>query len=207
MKTPANDAPCRGRPRCFDPEVALDKAMRVFWEKGYLGTSLLDLTEAMGINRPSLYSAFGNKEALYRKVLERYAQGPTACLHGSVNQPSARAVASHRLHGIVELLTAPDNPGTCLWVHGVLSCGGINDPLASDLALHRVTVRTELLKRFERARAENDLPPEADPAALADFLQTVTCGLAVLAFTGASREDLLRVVETTLRAWPAARTE
>jgi len=87
----------RGRPRCFDTDKALDSAMHVFWQKGYQGASLSDLTGAMGINRPSLYAAFGDKESLYRKVLDRYGTGPASCLGEALAQPTAREVAAHRL--------------------------------------------------------------------------------------------------------------
>src|SRR5437867_5809784 len=83
----------RGRPRAFDVEQALDRALEVFWRKGYEGTSLPDLTRAMGINRPSLYAAFGNKETLFRKALDRYAAGPAAYVHAALDEPTARAVA------------------------------------------------------------------------------------------------------------------
>src|SRR3990170_350601 len=113
-----------GRPRAFDPDAVLDRALEVFWRQGYEGTALSDLTAAMGINRPSLYAAFGNKEELYRKVLDRYAHGPTAYLAESINRTTAREVAEHWLQGVIRLLTATDSPGTCLVVHGTLSCGG-----------------------------------------------------------------------------------
>src|SRR5271163_1420784 len=116
-----------GRPRAFDVEKALDGAMHVFWRKGYLGTSLSDLTDAMGINRPSLYAAFGNKESLFRKALEHYSKGPSAYLGEALREPNARAVFERVLRGVVDLLTDPQTPTTCLWVHGALSCG--DDPL------------------------------------------------------------------------------
>jgi AcrR family transcriptional regulator len=107
-----------GRPRAFNTDQALDQAMHLFWRKGFLGTSLSDLTEAMGINRPSLYAAFGNKEALFRRAVERYFQGPAAYLQDALREPTARAVVEHLLHGVVDLVTDPKLPRTCLWVHG-----------------------------------------------------------------------------------------
>src|SRR5579862_265007 len=109
-----------GRPRAFDLEKALHRAMQVFWRKGYLGTSLSDLTEAMGINRPSLYAAFGNKKALFRRAVERYFQGPATYLQDALKEPTARAVVERLLHGVVDLVTDPKLPRTCLWVHGAL---------------------------------------------------------------------------------------
>src|SRR5271170_6846402 len=124
-----------GRPRAFDVERALRRAMQVFWRKGYLGTSLADLTHAMGINRPSLYAAFGNKKALFRKALDRYAKGPSSYLGEALQEPTARAVIERLLRGVVDLLTDPRTPPTCLWVHGALSCG--DHPLNEEFAAQR----------------------------------------------------------------------
>jgi AcrR family transcriptional regulator len=191
-----------GRPRVFDTDEALDRAMHVFWRKGYLGTSLSDLTEAMGINRPSLYAAFGNKESLFRKALDRYADGPSAYLREALQEPTARLVAERMMRGAVELGTSLDNPPGCLWVHGTLSCGDPADPVAQELSARRASGEANLRKRFKRAIAEGDLPADADAAALARYVVTVNCGLSIQAATGASRPELLRVIKTALQAWP-----
>jgi len=189
-----------GRPRAFDAEKALNRAMQVFWRKGYLGTSLSDLTEAMGINRPSLYAAFGNKKSLFRKALEHYSKGPSAYLSEALQEPKARAVVERVLHGVVDLLTDPQTPRTCLWVHGALSCG--DDPLREEFAAQRAAGLAELRTRFKRAIAEGDLSADSDADALARYLQTVNFGLTVQASTGATRKELLRIVEIALKAWP-----
>src|SRR5688572_5795338 len=124
-----------GRPRAFDTDKALDSAMQVFWNKGYLGTSLSDLTDAMGINRPSLYAAFGNKESLFRQALDRYVKGPSAYFQEALQEPNARAVVERLFHGMVEMLADPRTPAMCLWVHGALSCG--DDPLREEFAAQR----------------------------------------------------------------------
>src|ERR1700722_3715548 len=149
-----------GRPRAFDVEKALQRAMRVFWRKGYLGTSLSDLTDAMGINRPSLYAAFGNKKSLFRKALEHYAKGPSSYLGEALQEPNARAVVERLWHGVVDLLTDPQTPATCMWVHGALSCG--DDPLRKEFAAQRVAGFEGLRARFRRAVSEGDLPISAD---------------------------------------------
>src|SRR5881397_2597277 len=105
-----------GRPRSFDLDKALDAALQVFWQKGYEGASLSDLTEAMGINRPSLYAAFGNKEALFRKVLDRYFAGPAAYVREALQEPTARAVVERLLLGAAESHSDPRHPQGCLAV-------------------------------------------------------------------------------------------
>src|SRR5579859_3096090 len=112
----------RGRPREFDAEKALDAALAVFWRKGYEGASLPDLTEAMGINRPSLYAAFGNKEDLFHLALDRYAEGPGAFVQKALEERDARTVAERLLCGAVLLVTDPRRPHGCLLVHGALAC-------------------------------------------------------------------------------------
>ena len=186
-----------GRPRAFDTEKALEGAMLVFWRKGYLGTSLSDLTDAMGINRPSLYAAFGNKKSLFRKVLARYFNGPSAYLHDALQEPTARAVVERLFYAVVDLLADPQTPTTCLWVHGALSCG--DDPLREEFAAQRAAGLADLRKRFKRAIAEGDLPAGTDADALAGYVQAVNFGLTVQASTGARREDLLRIVALALR--------
>jgi AcrR family transcriptional regulator len=192
-----------GRPRAFDIDTALDRALQVFWRKGYEGTSLSELTKAMGINRPSLYAAFGNKEALFRKALDRYAEGPAAYTRAALDEPTARAVVERLLRGVVDLLTNPRHPPGCLAVQGALACGDAADSIRRELISRRVAGEAALRQRFEGAIADGDLPSGADPADLARYVVTITQGMAVQAVGGASREELRRVVEMALRAWPA----
>jgi AcrR family transcriptional regulator len=135
MKTKTPPRP--GRPRAFDPDRALDRALAVFWRQGYEGASLPDLTKAMGINRPSLYAAFRNKEALFLKAIERYETGPAAYVHDAIGKPTARAVVEGLLNGVVDLLTKPRNPRGCLMVQGVLACGRDADALRRKVASRR----------------------------------------------------------------------
>ena len=139
----------RGRPRAFDTEKALDCALDVFWRKGYEGASLPDLTEAMGINRPSLYAAFGNKESLFRKALDRYVEGPAAYVAKALKQPTAREVAETLFYGGIELLTNPKNPRGCLAVQSALACGEAAATIRDELASRRKTLELSRATPFQ----------------------------------------------------------
>jgi AcrR family transcriptional regulator len=192
----------KGRPRAFDTDEALDRALQVFWHKGYQGTSLSDLTRAMGINRPSLYAAFGDKEALFRKALDRYAEGPAAYVREALKEPTARAVVERLLDGAIKLLTDPRNPQGCLTVQGALSCGEAANTVRQELISRRAAGEAAIRERLKRAKSDGDLPSDSNPADLARYFTTVIHGMAVQAAGGASRAELRRVVKTALRAWP-----
>jgi len=194
----------KGRPREFDAEKALDKALYVFWQRGYEGASLTDLTEAMGISRPSLYAAFGNKEELFRRALDRYAQkGPGAIRCEALAEPTARKVVEHLLRSVAMTLTDPCNPAGCLSVQGALTCSSAAESIKQELTKRRSDSEHELRLRFERAKDEGDLGADADPEALARYIATVTQGMSVQASGGASRSELLSVADMALKAWPA----
>lgn len=191
-----------GRPRSFDIDEALNRALYVFWRKGYEGASLTDLTEAMGINRPSLYAAFGNKEALFRKAFDRYIEEKGAYIRNALTAPTARQVVERLLLDGADMLTEPNSPAGCLAVQGALSCGDDADCIRQELAQRRAEAEGWVRERFERARAEGDLPANSNPADLARFVATVAQGMAVQASSGATRADLRRVAETALIAFP-----
>jgi AcrR family transcriptional regulator len=194
----------RGRPRAFDTNRALDRALAIFWRHGYEGTSLPALTKAMGINRPSLYAAFGNKEALFRQAVERYQAGPANYTRRALEQPTAREVVTALMDGSVALLTKPRNPGGCLMVQGALACGENAGSVRQELAAQRAAGVAAIRRRLQRAIDEGDLRADADASALARFVATVVHGLAVQAASGATRKELLRVTDLFLRMWPPA---
>lgn len=191
-----------GRPRAFDADRALDRALGVFWRNGYEGASLPALTKAMGINRPSIYAAFGNKEALFRKAVERYARGPASYGRKAIEKSTAREVVEALLEGAVALLTKPQNPGGCLMVQGALACGENANRVRDELASRRAADVAAIRRRFRRAIDEGDLPASSDATGLARFIATVMHGLAVQAASGASRKELIRVKDMVLRMWP-----
>jgi AcrR family transcriptional regulator len=197
--------PAIGRPRAFDPDEALDRALQVFWRQGYEGASLSDLTEAMGISRTSMYAAFGNKEDLFRKALERYASGPASYTEKALEQPTARAVAQHLLEGAILTTTARGGPAGCLSVQGALATGAPGHGAREALIMWRRKGENALRERFARARAEGDLPLDADPATLARYVVTLVYGIAVQAATGTPREALRQIIDTALHGWPTHR--
>jgi AcrR family transcriptional regulator len=192
-----------GRPRTFDLERALDRALNVFWRKGFEGTSLADLTEEMEINRPSLYAAFGNKETLFRKAMGRYEQKAAACIQSALEEPNVRAVVEKLLQRNIEVTTDPNSPPGCFMVQGALACSAAADPLKIEMAKRRSQLETLLRKRFVRAVEEGDLPATANPADLARYVTTVSNGIAVQAAGGANRAQLLRVAKVAMQAWPS----
>lgn len=192
-----------GRPRGFDTDKALESAMRVFWEQGYEGASLTDLTKAMGITRTSMYAAFGNKEDLFNKALDRYSEGPASYGVRALREPTARQVASTFLNGSVQATTRPGCPAGCLSVQGSLAAGEPGSHARDTLVVWRNEHTAALRDRFQRAVDEGDLPPDADPGVLGRFLMTVANGIAVQAVSGATRDDLQQVADMALRSWPA----
>jgi AcrR family transcriptional regulator len=191
-----------GRPRAFDERAALDAAMRVFWEKGYEGTSLDDLTAAMGINRSSLYSTFGDKEELFRRVMVRYGEGPMSYMHDALKLPTARGVIEALVRGTVEFLGNPAHPSGCLSLQGGLACGSGVESVKQAMIGWRTSALVALQKRLQRAKQERDLPRDVDPKDLARYVLVLMNGLGVQAASGATGPEMKRAVELALRTLP-----
>jgi AcrR family transcriptional regulator len=190
----------RGRPRAFDPDVALERAMHVFWAKGYEGASLSALTRAMRINRPSLYAAFGNKEQLFRKVLDRYMDGPVAYFGKALAAAKARDVVEQIFLGTARMADDPRTPAGCLMVQGALACG--DAAVRKQVAARRAAIEAVLRRRFQQAKRKGDLSKNSDPGELAGYVMTVVRGMAVQSAGGANSDQLRRVAQVALRAWP-----
>ncbi|MFD4539131.1 TetR/AcrR family transcriptional regulator [Streptomyces bauhiniae] len=200
MNTPRSTPP--GRPRGFDVDEALDSAMRVFWQNGYEGASLPDLTDAMGISRTSMYAAFGNKEDLFRKALARYAEGPASYGVEAVAEPTALEVATSFLHGAVRSSTLPDYPSGCLSLRASLLGGESGQAIRELLASWRDENETMLSDRFQKSVDDGDLPTGTDPRLLARYVMTIGNGLAIQAAGGARRTDLQVIADAVLHSWP-----
>lgn len=192
-----------GRPRQFNLEEALDRALAVFWQRGYEGATLDELTAAMGINRPSLYATFGDKQQLFHKVLERYIQGPAGFVQEALAEPTARAAVAALLAGAIDLVTDPRKPNGCLVVQGALVCGASAEAIRSALAATRAAGLEMVRKRLERAQQEGELSRDVSCADLARYLTTVVHGLAIQAADGATREQLQCVADLAMRVWPS----
>lgn len=195
-------AAVKGRPREFCADAALAAALRVFWSKGYEGASLSDLTEAMGISRPSLYAAFGNKAALFRRALDLYEQEKLGYVEQALSAPTSRAVAERLLGGALASQTSACEPRGCLGVIGTMACGTEAEGVRAEVIARRASAHAALVARMERARDEGDLPAHADPAGLARFLVAILQGMAVQAGSGATRDELAQLVTTSLASWP-----
>lgn len=190
-----------GRPREFDAEKAVMRAMQLFWRQGYEGTSLTDLTEELGITRPSLYAAFGSKEALFLKALDLY-EANAGYREAALAAPTAHAYARALLEGAADLHGDKRNPPGCLGVQGALVCAPESDTIRKELIRRRKIGEGIIRDRLKRAKTEGDLPPDADPADLARYLSIVIYGITVQAAGGATRKELQSAAKIALKNWP-----
>lgn len=195
----------KGRPRTFDKAVALDTALRLFWKHGYEGTSTAMLANAMGINMPSLYAAFGNKEKLFIQAVQRYAELNGRMYHDAFRKKTAREVAQSILEGEVELVTREDWPNGCLMMQGALATSPESEPIRQMMADMRGGAEGWICDRFRQAQLDGDLPADADPAALACYIMSLNSGLALQAKSGVSRKQLEKVVQIAMQNWPENR--
>lgn len=191
----------RGRPRSFDRDAALAAAMDVFWEKGFEATSITDLTEAMGINPPSLYSAFGDKEKLFLEAIDSYSKRRgESCPY--CEEPTARQAIEKLLTFMAHDLTERSHPRGCLMMMAAATSANTSAALQEALTQKRVASRDNLRNRIKRGIEEGDVPQGADAAALADFYSTIMTGMAMQARDGATRKSLLATVAQAMSLFP-----
>lgn len=192
-----------GRPREFCLHDALEKALAVFWRRGFEGASLAELTAAMGITKPSLYASFGNKEDLFRKALDLYDRKYMGFMREALAAESSRDVAAAILFGMVHATaTDGEHPPGCMSVNGALACSAAADAIKAETLQRRRRFEGELARRLARAREEGELPPQSDPVALSGFVMAVASGIAFQAAAGASSVALKSTAELALEAWP-----
>jgi AcrR family transcriptional regulator len=193
-----------GRPREFDREAALAQAMRLFWTHGYEGVSLSDLTAAMGIGRPSLYAAFGSKEALFREAVELYDAQEGARVAAALEESAtAREAVEEMLRVNARAYTDCAKPRGCLIVMGALVGAPENGAVRDWLAAHRRAGEAALEARLRRGVAEGDLPKDTDTALLAAFYTSLLQGLSIQARDGAGPGRLEAIIRMGMAHWPA----
>lgn len=192
----------RGRPREFDTEEALANALRVFWQKGYEGTSLSDLTEAMGITRPSLYAAYGNKEGLFRLALDLYEKDKLAYIGEAVEAPSARAVAENLLLGAVDVATGGECRG-CMGVIASVACQSVEPSIRDDVNARAESAKQMIIDRMQQAIDAGEFAVPTDANAITRYLLAIMQGMSVQAQGGATRDELMQVAESALLSWPS----
>lgn len=194
----------RGRPRSFDRDEALAKAMELFWRHGYESTSISELTAAMGINPPSLYATFGDKERLFLEAVGRYECGSGAARRALDEAPTAREAFAGFLRETAVELTASCHPPGCMLVTSAMSCSAASDHLRDALRERRAAAESHIKARLRRAVRDGELARGTNVAALAKFFMTVTEGMTIQARDGATRDALVAVAEAAMRGWPAA---
>lgn len=193
----------RGRPREFNTEQALFQAMKLFWQQGYQGTSLDDLSKTMGVTKPSLYAAFGDKEQLFLKAFDRYSQ----LYGGRVQQAVAaqtniyQAVKAY-LDTIADILSDIDNPAGCLWVNSTSECHHFGETIKRKIVEHQARCEAVLYNRLRQAQIAGQIPIEEDVQALARFFGSVGNAMAVIAKVHPDPLKIRQMVEIAMRAFP-----
>ncbi|MEQ8287135.1 TetR/AcrR family transcriptional regulator [Thalassospira sp.] len=203
MKRPQTPRGKTGRPLSFDRDAALEKAMLAFWETGYQTTSISDLTAAMGITAPSIYTAFGDKKHLFLEAMRRYAGDPTALEKAFALAPSAKAAVAKMIEDAATLFTGDATPKGCLLASAAATGSKDAADVREAAAQERRAIHAIIVRRIERDIEAGVLPPETMPIVLADLALAVTQGMSVLARDGADRDALRAVARASMTGWPS----
>jgi AcrR family transcriptional regulator len=197
----------RGRPRAFDRDDALDRAMRLFWRRGYEATSVSDLTESMGITPPSLYAAFGDKKRLFLEAVDRYQAGPGSFAQAALcDEPTAERAMRRLLLDTIESFFEPKNPKGCMVVLAATNCTTESSDILDELASRRRAAERLVRDRIAAGRDAGEFAADTDVDTLAGVIITTLYGLSIKARDGAARASLRKVVEQVMSMWPRART-
>ena len=192
----------RGRPREFDREKGLQKAMQLFWSLGYDSTSMADLRAALGITQASIYAAFGSKEELFREAVELYRRTTGfSTTRALANETSAREAIHGTLKAAVDAFSAPGAPGGCLIILGATNCALENKAVQDHLLLIRRQMSQSISERLKKGQRDGDVPRTASTAALTAYYSTVLHGLALQSRDGASQKTLMQVVDFAMANW------
>lgn len=192
----------RGRPREFDTQQALERAMMLFWEKGYQATSLDELTAAMGITRPSLYAAFGDKEKLFVQAVEFYQQRFSQRIGSALSEDiDTKSAISLMLQRTLEIHTNPALPRGCFIVNSTLECCTWSDFLQRKFAEHYALSEAAIYERLRQGQMKGDVPADVDIRSLAQFYNGVSQGIAVLAKAQNDPVAIRNIANTAMQAW------
>ncbi|GGA56642.1 TetR family transcriptional regulator [Edaphobacter acidisoli] len=195
MKTSAK----LGRPAAFNKKIALDIAMRLFWERGYEGTSMADLSLAMGIHPSSIYAAFGNKQELFALAAKRYADVPAQYMVKALEQPTLRDFILAAFDNTVEFLGSKEHPSSCFTLTGAISCGTDTEPAKALMQKMRLQNEAAIKARLLKARKAGEFPPEENVDDYTRYLSSLLSGLAIQAANGSTRAELKRTAEVAIR--------
>lgn len=187
-----------GRPRSFDTDEALTSALQVFWEKGYASTSLNDLTEAMGINKPSLYAAFGNKEQLFIKAMDLYEKRPESFFYNSLEEPTVLKMVEHMLMGAAQQMSDKSQPQGCMMIESAFASKEPTDLIKEAVHEKRERMGGLVYERFEEAKRAGELPEHVNCSDLMHYMFTIVMGMNIHASNGATREELESVAKLAL---------
>ena len=191
--------PTKGRPRGFDEDQAIDSAMRVFWEKSFEGTTMADLTDATGLNRSSIHAAFGSKEGLFLRAVERYKAGPMSYIPKALAEPTLRRAIEALFRGMVSFLSIPGNPRGCLSIHGALANGTDGDSVMQTMTEWHKFNENLIKERIQLAQREGELRREVNATDLARYISTIMIGIGIQAVNGAVRGELTRTADMALQ--------
>ncbi|MBF9044814.1 TetR family transcriptional regulator [Rhodobacterales bacterium HKCCE4037] len=202
MKAPVAQPRKTGRPLSFDRDEALEKAMLAFWESGYETTSISDLTAAMGVTAPSIYTAFGDKKRLFLEAMRRYAGDPDDLKKTLALAPTARDAVARMMEDAARLYTGDSTPKGCLLASAAATGSRDAADVRDATAQERRVIRAIIIERIEKDVELGLLSPDTKASVLADTALAVTQGMSVLARDGADRNSLLAVAQASLNGWP-----
>ena len=189
----------KGRPRGFDEDQAIDSAMRVFWEKSFEGTTMTDLTDATGLSRSSIHAAFGSKEGLFIKAVERYQAGPMRYIPKALAEHTFPRAIESLFRGMVTFLQIPGNPKGCLFIHGALACAPDGVLVTKIMTEWRKSIENLIKERIQRAQRDGELSRAVNAGDYARYIGSIMIGIGIQAVNGAGKDELTRVADTAVR--------
>jgi len=188
-----------GRPIGFDKKAALEAAMLLFWERGYEGTSMADLTQAMGLNPSSIYAAFGDKHALFELAVKRYMEMRAQYAAKALEEPTLEKVVGALFDNTVAFLTTPGHPPTCMTLAGAVGCSLGASPARDLMTEMRKQNQVALRERLLKARKSGELSKDIDLDDYTRYLSTIIAGLSIQAANGSTKAELNRTAQMALR--------